>query len=298
MFIEKAIEFYGELLTGPVIAYLAALAATIVYALVWQFVARPRGRTTDEPLSATELAYLRSEIAPVVTALAELRAQGRIDQNGVVHSSAHPDLFTNHILRRIALNPDHTVSRLYHASGPQLDALEERLSARGLTRTRAERKRMRWAVAPMLAVMAVGVGFCLYHVTPLSGPGIDVASIMFVAIPTVCVAVGVLPSLLDVNRLTWAGRRRLAAEKKRLAYLEPKKRPAFATYGPAAVGMSAALFGTGVLWAVDSDYSSSVELAGESASGGGCGASCGGDGGGCGGGGCGGCGGGGGGCGG
>ncbi len=128
--------------------------------------------------------------------------------------------------------------------------------------------------------------------TPLSGPGIDVASIMFVAIPTVCVAVGVLPSLLDVNRLTWAGRRRLAAEQKRLSYLEPKKRPAFATYGPAAVGMSAALFGTGALWAVDSEYSSSVELAGESSSGDGCGASCGGDGGGGGcGGGCGGCGG-------
>ncbi|HTM83346.1 MAG TPA: TIGR04222 domain-containing membrane protein, partial [Mycobacterium sp.] len=83
-----------------------------------------------------------------------------------------------------------------------------------------------------------------------------------------------------------------------LAYLEPAKRPAFATYGPAAVALSAALFGTGALWAVDSDYSSAVELAEDSGSGSdgaGCGAFCGGAGG-CGGGG-GGCGGGGGGCG-
>lgn len=295
------VEMYFGVITREASAYLIALAAAAVFAVVWRVATAPRRPMSTERISTTELAYLRSEVAPVVAALAGLRADGRITRNRrvdrAVQADPEIDPFTGQLLEQVATDPEHTVSRLFDASRGDLLALERRLSRRGLVRTRAERARMRWGTAPSVLVLLFGVGYCVYLITQFSRPG-TVMTFGFVFVPTVLYGVMALPLLLTVDRLTPAGRRLLAAEQKRLAYLEPAKRPAFATYGPAAVALSAALFGTGALWAVDSDYSSAVELAEDSGSGSdgaGCGAFCGGAGG-CGGGG-GGCGGGGGGCG-
>lgn len=300
MSIGDWIEGYTGAMTGGAYGYLAGLATTAVCAVVWRLVTTPRRRAVTEPISATELAYLRSDVAPVVAALAGLRASGRITGRGRIDRAVpvgpETDRFTGQVLKRVGTDPEHTVPSLYSASQDDLAALEDRLSARGLMRSRAERARMRWAAAPSILMVALGVGYCVYLITQLSDHSDYVTSLVVLVTATVFYGLVVLPRLLTVDRLTRAGRRLLAAEQKRLAYLEPAKRPAFATYGPAAVALSAALFGTGALWAIDADYSTSVQLAGSSSGGGpdsaGCGASCGGDGGGGCGGGCGGCGGG------
>ncbi|MDV3130347.1 TIGR04222 domain-containing membrane protein [Mycobacterium sp. 21AC1] len=285
-----------DLMTGSTYGYLGALAAAAVFAVAWRIVTTPRRRPVTEPISATELAFLRSDIAPVVTALAVLRSNGRITADRHVDRAAsagpHADQFSEQMLERAAADPEHTVPSLYAASQDDLAALEERLSVRGLTRTRAERIRIRWGAAPAIAIMALGTGYFAYLVTQLSDRPDQIAPLAVMVPATAVYGVLVVPRLLRVDRLTRAGRRLLAAEQERLSYLEPAKQPAFATYGPAAVALSVALFGTGALWAVDGDYSTAVDLSGGSSGGdgGGCGASCGGDGGGCGGG-CGGCGG-------
>ncbi|MFV8049307.1 TIGR04222 domain-containing membrane protein [Mycobacterium sp. 48b] len=300
MSLEKLIDRYAEAITAEGYGYLAALATTVVFAVLWRIATTPRRAAVTEPISATELAFLRSDIAPVVTSLAGLRASGRITANRRVDGAVRSpeiDGFTGRVLERAGADPDHTVPGLYAASGDELAALEAQLSRRGLVRSTAERTRMRWGTAPSILVMALGVGYGIYLLTSLSDRPIHAVTFTAVALATVLYGALVLPHLLGVDRLTRAGRRLLAARQRELAYLEPARQPAFDTYGPAAVAMSVALFGTGALWAVDSDYSTSVQLAGDSsggADGGGCGASCGGDGGGGGGGcggGCGGCGG-------
>lgn len=294
MSIENLIDRYIEAITPAGYGYLAALATTIVFAVVWRIATTPRRPAVTEPISATELAFLRSDIAPVVASLATLRASGRVTANGRVDRAAlfpETDPFVGRVLDRVAADPEHTVPGLYAASSDDLAALEEQLSRRGLVRTSAERARMRWGTAPSIVAMAVGIGYGVYLATQLSPHHADYAvTLVAIAIATVLYGVLVLPHLLAVDRLTRAGRRLLADQQEKLAYLEPAKQPAFDTYGPTAVALSVALFGTGALWAIDSDYSTSVQLAGSSsggADGGGCGASCGGDGGG----GCGGCGG-------
>ncbi|KWX19706.1 hypothetical protein AFM11_34235 [Mycolicibacterium wolinskyi] len=300
MSIGDVIEGYAGAVTGGVKGYLIVLGATAVFAVLWRIAAAPRRPARAQPISATELAFLRSDVAPVVTALAGLRASGRITGRDQVDHTApagpEVDLFTARMLERAATDPVHTVPTLFAASQPDLASLEAQLSARGLVRTRAERARMRWGTAPSIAVLLVGVASCVYLVTQVSHRAEDVVPLVVMVIAVVLFGLVVLPRLLTVDRLTRAGRRLLAAEQERLAYLEPAKRPAFATYGPAAVAWSVALFGTGALWAVDADYSTAVQLAGSASGGGhdggGCGASCGGDGGGGCGSGCGGCGGG------
>ncbi|TXI53642.1 TIGR04222 domain-containing membrane protein, partial [Mycolicibacterium mageritense] len=282
MSIEKLIDRYATAITEEGYGILIALAATVVFAVVWRIATAPRRPAVMEPISATELAFLRSDIAPVVTALAALRAEGRITQNRRVDRavrSLETDRFTGRVLERVGSDPEHTVPGLYAASRDDLEDLEQQLSERGLMRTHAERARMRWGTAPSIVVMLLGIGYIVYLVTQLSEHPEYTASLMVLLTVTVLFATLILPHLLGVDRLTRAGRRLLAAEQKRLAYLEPAKKPAFDTYGPAAVAMSVALFGTGALWAFDSDYSSAVELAGDSSGGsdgGGCGASCGG----------------------
>ncbi|MEV0672385.1 TIGR04222 domain-containing membrane protein [Mycobacterium sp. NPDC050441] len=284
--------------------YLAALVAAAVFAVLWRTATAPRRPASQDPISPTQLAYLRSDIAPVVAALAGLRASGRITGNGrvdrAVPAGPEDDRFTEQTLARVASDADHTVPSLYADSGDDLAALEKQLSERGLLRSQSERTRMRWGTAPSFVVLAIGIGYCVYLATHAEDHPSYVVPLVVLILATVGYSVAVLPRLLTVDRLTRAGRQRLAAEQGRLAYLNPAERPAFETYGPVAVALSVAVFGTGALWAVDSDYSSSVQLAGESSGGGdgggsgGSGASCGGDGGGCGsgcGGGCGGCGG-------
>lgn len=301
MWINDIIESYLDSMTDTAYGLLAALALATVYAVAWRLVTTPRRPAMTEPITATELACLRSDVAPVVTALAGLRASGRITVNRrvdrAVPAGAESDWFTEQILQMVADDPKHTVSSLLDASRGDLLALEKRLTARGLMRSPAERTRMRWGAAPAIMVMAAVIGYCVYLLTELSGHVENVVPVMTLVPLTVCYGLVVLPHLVRVNRATTAGRALLGAQQQRQAYLAPAQRPAFATYGPAAVAMSAALFGTAALWAIDADYSSTVELAGGSsdggADGGSCGASCGGDGGGggCGGGGCGGCGG-------
>lgn len=301
MSIGALLDRYAEAITVQGYGYLLALAATVVFAVAWRTAWAPRRPAVTEPISATELAFLRSEIAPVVTALASLRAVGRITTTGLVDRAVRTretDPFTERVCKRVAADSGHTVPGLYAASRRDLAALESHLSERGLVRTRAERALMRWGTAPSIAVMLVGIGYAIYLMTAFSEHPVHPVTFTAVVVATILYAAIVLPALLQVNRLTRAGRRLLAARQKGLAYLEPARRPAFETYGPAAVAMSVALFGTGALWLLDAGYSGSVHLAGSAATAGddggsSCGgSSCGdgGGGGGCGGG-CGGCGG-------
>ncbi|MBS4099626.1 hypothetical protein, partial [Tsukamurella paurometabola] len=63
--------------------YLFLLLGGIALALVWRLAAAPWRRTVvDPPLSAVELACVRNRRAPVVVALAELRADGCVPAAG------------------------------------------------------------------------------------------------------------------------------------------------------------------------------------------------------------------------
>jgi uncharacterized protein (TIGR04222 family) len=293
---ESFFEFYGRAVTDAGNGYLVALAAAALFAVIWRITATPRQRREIGPVSATELAFLRSDVAPVVTALASLRATGRVTSARTVDHAIRGtpiDGFTAGMLRRVTGDPIHTVPRLYLTSRDNLATMAEQLGERGLVMTPQQRRRIRWGVAPSAVVVLFGVGYCIYLVTKLADAPDLAITFAVVLFPTILYGAFVLPWLLQVRRLTPAGRRFLAQERKRLAYLDPAKSPAFETYGPAAVALSVALFGAGALRAVDGSYADAVQaagVAGGSDGGGGCGASCGGDGGG-GGGGCGGCGG-------
>ena len=300
MSLDRIIDFYAGSITGLMYGILAALVAATAFALLWRFIMPSRRPVVTEQISPTELAYLRSDAAPVVTALAALRASGRITTDGRVDPSRpagrESDWFTEQVLRHVANDPEHTVRSLIAASRGELTVLEKRLSDRGLMRSSAERARIRWGTAPALVVVVMGIAVCVYQVMELPARS-TTGAILMLTLFLGPYGVVVLPALFSVDRRTRAGRKVLKAQEDQQEFLKPARRPAFATYGPAAAAMSAALFGTGALWAVDPDYATSVGLNGDGdggGDGGGCGASCGGCGGGGGGGGCGGCGGGGG----
>lgn len=277
--------------------YLGALISTVVFAVVWRVKTDPRRPADTAALSVTELAFLRSQVAPVVTALAGLRAGGRIGADGrpdPTVCATTTDTFSERVFAHVSTNPGHTVASLVRACRHDLAAMENNLASRGLVRTESERMRMRLGVLPSVAVTAGGIALVVHGVVELPVRAVerDAVVIPVILFPTLLCAVLVAPALLTVKRLTRAGRELLIAEQKKLSYLAPAKRPAFGTYGPASVAMSAALFGTGALWLCDPAYATAVDLAGSSNHGGGSscgGSSCGGDGGG--GGGCGGCGG-------
>ncbi|WP_395309500.1 TIGR04222 domain-containing membrane protein [Mycobacterium sp. AMU20-3851] len=303
--LDRIIGFYGGAMNGVAYGILAALAAATAFAVVWRFITPARPTASTDGISATELAYLRSDAAPVVTALAGLRARGRITSDGRVDPSVpagpESDWFTQRVLQRVAADPRHTVRSLIIASRGDLPTLERSLCARGLMRPAAERTRIRLGALPALAVTAMAIAYCVYQLIQLPARSSTWAWVtMIIVIPFALV---VLPALFSVDRRTRAGRRLLKVQQKQQEFLRPARRPAFTTYGPASAAVSAALFGTAALWMLDPDYATAVELNGDT-DGGGDGASCGGSscggdggGGGGGGGGCGGCGGGGGGCG-
>lgn len=294
MSLGRIVDFYASAITPAMYAILCALGVATVAAVLWRVIQSARPRVMADDLSPTELAYLRSDEAPVVAALAGLRASGRITTDNrvdpTVVAGPESDWFTERVLDHVRDNPAHTVRTLIAATRADLPALEKRLCERGLMRSAAERAHIRWGVLPALLMLAGGVAYCAHQVwMPPTGP--EVAAILMLTVVLIPYAVIVAPALLTVDRRMRAGRRVLKAQRRRLDYLGPAQRPAFATYGPAAVAMSAALFGPAALWSVDSDYATSVEVSGDAdgGDGGGCGASCGG--GGDGGGGCGGCGG-------
>ncbi|WP_157890731.1 TIGR04222 domain-containing membrane protein [Mycolicibacterium goodii] len=298
---EKVLVWHGLAVTAGGVGYLAALALSVVFAVIWRIAATPRQRVETGPVSPTELAFLRSEFAPVVTALASLRATGRVTSTRRVDHAvrgAQIDGFTARTLRRVTADAEHTVPRLCRTSRDDLAAMAEELGERGLVTTREQRRRIRLGVLPSVVLVVIGLGYGVYLLTRLTADPHVAATFTLILFPTVMYATFLLPWLLQVRRLTPAGRRLLARERKRLAYLDPAKRPAFETYGPAAVALSAALFGAGALRAVDAGYADAVQAPGVAGGGADGGGGCGGDGGGGGGcGSCGGCGGGGGGCG-
>ncbi|WP_131814479.1 TIGR04222 domain-containing membrane protein, partial [Mycolicibacterium fortuitum] len=230
MSIEQLMERFATAMTAEANWYLAALVAAAVFAVLWRIITTPRRQASADPISPTELAFLRSDVAPVVAALAGLRAGGRITGNGrvdrAVPAGAQDDRFTEQTLARVAADPEHTVPGLYAASGEDLAALEEQLSRRGLLRTQSERSRMRWGVAPSFPILVAGIGYCVYLATHADQHPSYVAPLVVLILATLGYLVGVLPLLLKVDRLTRAGRQLLAAEKARLAYLDPSKRPA------------------------------------------------------------------------
>lgn len=296
--IDRIVDFFTSSMSGPWLTLLAALAATIAFAVAWRIIITPGRRELTEPPTATALAYLRSDTAPVVAALAGLRASGRITADGLVDRSVpagpESDWFVERVLQRVARTPRPTVTTLILESRGDLIPVQQWLSNRGLMRSASERAGIRWGAVPALVVLVMGIGYSTYVLVLLPesyGPGAWLTLAFFVPVALVG-----LPCLFGVNKRTRAGRRLLAAQQHRLDFLAPARRPAFATYGPAAAATSAALFGTAALWAVDPGFATSVELNGDAEGGGAScgGTSCGGDGGGsgcgggCGGGGCGG----------
>ncbi|KWX62186.1 hypothetical protein ASJ79_29560, partial [Mycobacterium sp. NAZ190054] len=276
-------DFYLSSLSGWMYGILAALVATTAFAVVWRFLTPARRPAVTDGITATELAYLRSDAAPVVTALAGLRASGRIKADGRVDHSVpagpESDWFTERVLSRVAGDQHHTVRTLIDACRGDLPVLEKRLCERGLMRSAAERTRIRWGAVPALVTVAVGAACCVYTITQNPARS-NIGAILLVGVVLGPYAAAVLPSLFSVDRRTRAGRRFLNAQQRHQKYLKPSRRPAFATYGPAAVAMSTAMFGTGALWAVDPGYADSVGLNGDADGSGGDGASCGGCGGG------------------
>ncbi|MDF2585025.1 MAG: hypothetical protein K0R33_3668 [Mycobacterium sp.] len=296
MSLERILDVYLGSISGWMYVVVAALVVSTAFAVVWRFLAPEPPTPLTEGIRATELAYLRSDAAAVVTALAALRASGRIMADGRVDPRVprgpESDWFTERVWRRVADDPAHTVRTLIAACRADLPVLEQRLCERGLIRPAAERARIRWGAVPALVTAVAGGALCVYTITQHPAR-FNTGAILLLTVVLTPFAVAVLPSLFSVDRRTRAGRRLLRAQQKQQDFLKPARRPAFATYGAGAVAMSTALFGTAALWSVDPDYATSVELNGD-ADGGGDGASCGGCGGGGGGAGCGGCGGGGG----
>lgn len=129
------------------------LLGGIAVALTWRFVAAPRRRAVVEPpLTATELACVRNRQAPVVVALAQLRAADRTDSAPV---QLDTDAITRVVRTHYVGRPSYTVSELTVTLAGELDALEERLAARGYLRSDTDRWRMRLGAAPVTAC-AVG----------------------------------------------------------------------------------------------------------------------------------------------
>src|SRR5689334_3524120 len=148
MSMDKLIDRYAEAITAEGYGYLAALATTVVFAVLWRIATTPRRPAVTEPISATELAFLRSDIAPVVASLAGLRGSGRISADGRVdHAVRSPEIdrFTGQVLERAGADPGHTVPGLYAAARDELGAVEEELCRR----TRSPRSRCRrWCSPP------------------------------------------------------------------------------------------------------------------------------------------------------
>jgi uncharacterized protein (TIGR04222 family) len=150
----------------------------------------------------------------------------------------------------------------------------------------AQRGRARRGAALMFAVAAVGAA--------RTGSGVandrPVGIIIFLTLIAIMVGVGFLAT---VPRLSRAGRAALDRVRRRGAHLDPKKSPAWATYGATGAALGVALYGTAALWAADPAFAAEAGLRRPAAdsgySGGGDGGGGdGGGGGGCGGGGCGG----------
>ena len=125
--IDQMIEMYTRAMTAEARGYLVVLAATAVFAVVWRIATTPYRRAVTQPISATELAFLRLETAPVVAALAGLRASGRITRNRrvdrAVQAGPESDPFTDQVLEQVVTDPKHTVAGLLDASRGDLLAV-------------------------------------------------------------------------------------------------------------------------------------------------------------------------------
>ncbi|CAM3946604.1 TIGR04222 domain-containing membrane protein [Tsukamurella ocularis] len=255
--------------------FLYCLLGAVAFALSWRFLTAVRRPTVEHPpLTVAEIACLRSWQAPLVATMGLLRAGGHLGADGRT-DPARPlppaaDAFTRRLLHRLD-GSQFSVNLLLHDQLGALRELEDGLARRGYLRTGAERWRSRCGAVPLLGVTVAGI-VC----TPLlllRGAPVDVVLPGFLA-PSMFTAVFVLPPLLSVPRTTRAGSRLLAGERSRARYLKPSLRPAFATYGASAVGLSVALFGTAALWQIDPRYAAAMAVAGGTGTDG-SGASCG-----------------------
>ncbi|BDH57486.1 TIGR04222 domain-containing membrane protein [Tsukamurella sp. PLM1] len=269
--------------------FLCALIGAAAFAAAWRFVVTPRRAVVSTPpLTVPQIACLRSWRAPLVAAMAQLRADGHLDADGRL-DPAKPlppgtDAFTRHMLRRLDRSVFSVDQLLYDELAP-LGALEDELARRGYLHTSAEKWRIRFGAAPLTALCVAGV-LAAPIVLAARGVPADRAIVGF-TVPAVVAAVVVLPWLWHAPRTTAAGQRAFAEQRERAAYLAPRTRPAFTTYGAGAVGLSVALFGTAALWQFDPRYAAAMAVAGGSGdggAGGSCGSAftCGGDSGGCG----------------
>ncbi|CAM3387557.1 TIGR04222 domain-containing membrane protein [Tsukamurella hominis] len=256
--------------------FLYCLLGGIAFALTWRFLTAVRRPVVEHPpLTVAEIACLRSWQAPLVATMGLLRAGGHLDADGRA-DPAQPlppatDEFTRRMLHRLD-GSQFSVNLLLHDQLVPLRDLEDGLARRGYLRTSGERWRTRFGAVPLAAVVVAGI-VCT-PVLALTGRHPVEAAVMSFLVPSVLTAVFLVPPLMSVPRTTRAGKRLLAAEQARASYLKPALRPAFATYGAAAVGLSVALFGTAALWQIDPRYAAAMAVAGGTGSGG-AGSSCG-----------------------
>lgn len=275
--------------------FLYSLGVAVVFDLTWRFLVRPRRSVVPHPpLTVPEIACLRTWQAPLLAVMGRLRAGGHLDTEGRADPAFPLPPGTDDFTRRLAARLDgsaFSVNQLLLDQMRPLRDLEDELARRGYLHTRGERWRIRFGALPLTALCLAGSVSTPILIAGHGSPA-DITVVGYL-MPSLFTAVFLLPALWSAGRASRAGRRYLADERARASYLAPAARPAFATYGAAAVGLSVALFGTAALWQIDPRYAAAMAVAGGAGSsgsdascGGGSscgGASCGGGGGGCGG---------------
>ncbi|SNS26845.1 TIGR04222 domain-containing membrane protein [Rhodococcoides kyotonense] len=253
MSIESSTATWG--IDGPTFLrwYIAlAIAAVAVPALAtWATRANSTvARALPRPLTPPEAGALISDRAALHASLAILRTAGVLKPGGsraralTAEERTRIDWFTRAVLERIGSGMRPPNGRRLMASLTVVFAqLRSPLVDMGyLTGPRA---RAAASLRTMCVTVVVAVGVVRIF-AGLSG-GKPVLFLVF----AVLVLAATIPLVRRAPRLTATGRaevRRLTADN---AYLAPRMRPSFTTYGPSKAGMSAALFGGAALLWVD-----------------------------------------------
>lgn len=239
--------------------YDAVLLVGLTVALAWRLRAAPRRDVVAAPpLTVPEIASIRSREAPLLAVMGRLRAGGHLDAWGKVDAQEplpdDTDDYTRHMLPRLSGSTRKFETLAADNEDALLD-LESAVTDRGYVRTADEARRVRASAYPLVAVSVIGVVGVPVEVLGLHVPLTQ--AIVGLLVPAAVVALVARRGSSTVRRTTRAGKRLLAEERARMAYLAPNAGPSFATYGAPAVGLSIALFGTAALWKADRRYAES-----------------------------------------
>jgi uncharacterized protein (TIGR04222 family) len=152
-----------------------------------------------------------------------------------------------------------------------LDDIHRTLVDQGWLLSAGQQATIRRAAIPVFVVAAVGGGRILAGMA-------NSRPVTFLIILTLVLG-GIGMSLLNAPREARATKELVAGIRARNAHLEPRAKPALATYGAGGAALAVGLYGGALLWVADPTFASDAGLpsAGASDSGGGSGDSGGGD---------------------